>query len=1204
MASTNPFLTLYSTVQTDSIGSTISTGFIPYISTAGRQAYRNMLSLGLSTNQTYNNLSNGTYSNWINAASSLGLSTIRDVAMSSTGQYQLIVVGSSTTLYLSSNSGVSWSALGSSNGLPAVATAYTYGAISANGQYMLVCANAGSVYVSSNYGLTFTNASLPSVGPTNWFAFENNTTDSAGSITPTITGTMYYMPGKVGNFALSIVNPIGGTAVNYLRGSWAPPTNCSIAFWVCPQSLPGTNQAIFSAYSGSILFWINTSNQFSTYFPVTSGAVGTITVTSFTPTANTWYHITLIYQTFGACSLYINGVLQGTLNNTSGFAGFGNTGLFGIGTYDHLTVQAYNGFIDDFRLYNYAIVPSGAANQNFNYAAISSTGQYMAVTAPGTLAYSSNYGQTWRTPYGLTTAGQMSGLAISNTGQYMLAQNGASIVPQPVAAQGISSNNWTVNGVSWQASASSNLNGNYPAYAPFNNYYSSAVVYSWVSATGTYNTSTGAYAGSLSTTVIGLTPTNSSGEWIQIQSSVPLVMNSYAGACGGTTNYMKTYVIAGSNDGVTWYALQSCTLNSNPFNGNFTLAIPYITVNYTGTQNVYSGLAASISTTSYSYSTNAYTYFRLITNTVQPASGGYVEINEWFINFSGGTTYSTNYGTTWTTTGTLASILASPCATSGNGQYTLTSTGSTGQTALINSNYVASPYAPGNGCVAYYPFNDAAGSTSITEAIGSYYNTTISGTVTFGSAGKVGTSAYFNSPSYLLLPSTIWPAWTTLSSGSIACWINPASASLTASPFFTKYISGNTYYSMLSIGSYSNGSSALIAGTPGKLYFNMSNTQLSAACSSNTILVANTWYHVVVTFNGTAVQFYINGVLDNTFLCNWTMANTPTNMLIGAGPANFYTGFMDAFSLWNIALSQSTITALYTSQSPTLTSINSAIVGTALSYTGQYQVLVTGGATNNVYYSTNYGQTFTNITVGSSLTLLGCTTSYDGSYITVYTASTVYILNNNNSGNSVAIGYAAGNTNQSANAISFGSYAGLMNQVANSIVLNATGSTMNATSTGLFVGPIQPYTATNVSSISLLGYGADNQVVTMGPSLLSITGLGALTVGNFAAIIPGMTFILPGSSSVATPFFLPIGGMYMVSTHTLGNIVGGANNAQWYAVSVIDNNSPLFAGALNFNISTNNATISCSATGQITVTTPGGTAFVGLQWSISAIRLC
>jgi len=44
MASTNDFIKLYSTVQTNTVGSTITTGFIPYISTGGRQGYTSTLS--------------------------------------------------------------------------------------------------------------------------------------------------------------------------------------------------------------------------------------------------------------------------------------------------------------------------------------------------------------------------------------------------------------------------------------------------------------------------------------------------------------------------------------------------------------------------------------------------------------------------------------------------------------------------------------------------------------------------------------------------------------------------------------------------------------------------------------------------------------------------------------------------------------------------------------------------------------------------------------------------------------------------------------------------------------------------------------------------------------------------------------------------------------------------------------------------------
>jgi len=558
-------------------------------------------------------------------------------------------------------------------------------------------------------------------------------------------------------------------------------------------------------------------------------------------------------------------------------------------------------------------------------------------------------------------------------------------------------------------------------------------------------------------------------------------------------------------------------MSANPFSQVVTAPNGYIPVSYSGTQAFTGNVVVTGSFTTYpSTTSNAYSYFRVIFRTNFGGSVDYIDLGGWYFNFSGGVSYSANYGSTWTNTTTTANIPTSPSAVSGNGQYALTSIGTTGQTALVTTNYVASPYTAANGCVLYYPLNDPAGIASATEVIGGYYSTDKN--VTFGSAGgKVGTCVSC-SGTYLAVPSTAFASWTTLSAGSIACWVKPSATALTgaASQVFSKYISGPSYYnSIVTIGLYYNGTS-LVTGTAGKVYFGMSSTQYSSACSSNTVLLADTWYHLVITFNGSAVMFYINGVLDNTFNCNWTLTGTPTNMIICSGVSYPFSGFMDEFSLWNVALSQNTITALYTSISPTLTSINSAIVGTAISYTGQYQVLVTGGATNNVYYSSNYGQTFTGITVGSSLVLLGCTCSFDGSYITVYTASTVYTLNNNSAGNSVAIGNAAGSINQGSYAISIGSYASLTNQSANSIVLNATGSTLNATTAGLFVGPIQPASAMGVSSITLLGYGTDNQVVTTGPSTITVLPSGNVGLGT---LNPSATLQIVGSIAKSSGTF-------------------------------------------------------------------------------------
>jgi len=177
---------------------------------------------------------------------------------------------------------------------------------------------------------------------------------------------------------------------------------------------------------------------------------------------------------------------------------------------------------------------------------------------------------------------------------------------------------------------------------------------------------------------------------------------------------------------------------------------------------------------------------------------------------------------------------------------------------------------------------------------------------------------------------------------------------------------------------------------------------------------------------------------------------------------------------------------------PTLTGITAAITATALSNSGQYQVIVTSGTTNNVYYSTNYGSTFTATTVGST-GLTSCSVSYSGLYITVANATTIYTLNNNSTGYSLSLGNQAGAVNQGNAAIAIGNQAGIQSQgtnaiaignqsatqyqASNSIVLTAIGSAVNAYYPGFFVAPVSSYTGSSSLSWSILGYGSDNQIV-------------------------------------------------------------------------------------------------------------------------------
>jgi hypothetical protein len=245
---------------------------------------------------------------------------------------------------------------------------------------------------------------------------------------------------------------------------------------------------------------------------------------------------------------------------------------------------------------------------------------------------------------------------VPKTGEFVFFKDSAKTIDDPTLVEGtpfivspqksgLSSNTWTQNEVTYTASASSYHDSNsYPAYAPFNNYYGQNVVYSWASADAVYTPSTGAYVGSVSTTVLGGVGAVA-GEWVQLQLSAPMAMDSYSFACGNTAHMPRQYYIVGSNDGSAWYPVQYGAMASNPFTAGFTTGGSAINVNQSGVQAI-SGpedwdATGSGNFTTYSTTGTKYSYYRLIANAIYGASsgsGGLLELNEWYINFLSSTT--------------------------------------------------------------------------------------------------------------------------------------------------------------------------------------------------------------------------------------------------------------------------------------------------------------------------------------------------------------------------------------------------------------------------------------------------------------------------------------------------------------------------------------------------------------------------------------
>ena len=254
---------------------------------------------------------------------------------------------------------------------------------------------------------------------------------------------------------------------------------------------------------------------------------------------------------------------------------------------------------------------------------------------------------------------------LPQTGEFVFFKDSTMMIDDPTASSagtpiivspqksGISSNTWTQSGVTYTSSASSYHNGDYPAYGPFNNYFGQNVVYSWAS-NSTYVVSSGAYAGSASTTVLDDVGAVA-GEWIQLQLSSPMAMYSYSFACGNAPHLPRNYYIVGSNDGSAWYPVQKVEMSSNPFPTGFTSGGQSIKVNQSGTVTVQGpedSQTGSGSFTTYSNTQTAYSYYRMIGKDIYGASsnsGGLLELNEWYINFLSSTTATlpTTYTIEW-----------------------------------------------------------------------------------------------------------------------------------------------------------------------------------------------------------------------------------------------------------------------------------------------------------------------------------------------------------------------------------------------------------------------------------------------------------------------------------------------------------------------------------------------------------------------------
>ena len=285
--------------------------------------------------------------NWFGLGTSISTDMIYSVSFNAARPHRItfpapmiVATGSGTNSLSYSPDGITWTGSG-------------LGIFSTQGNGV---ATNGSMWVATGSGTNTLACSTTDIEtPFIYLPFENSTyADVMGNSTVVSTGSPAFVTGTIGSKAINCANTAGGAGTKYLTVPWTGSSNFTISFWFNAQTINATQQDIITSSSGQLCFYIRTTTNYLSFFIPTGGGTSAIdiAISSFAIASNTWYNVVGVFQTNGVCSLYINNVLIGSGSQTGGFGTVTTTSLY-IGSYNGN--QSFNGYIDDFRLYNYAV---------------------------------------------------------------------------------------------------------------------------------------------------------------------------------------------------------------------------------------------------------------------------------------------------------------------------------------------------------------------------------------------------------------------------------------------------------------------------------------------------------------------------------------------------------------------------------------------------------------------------------------------------------------------------------------------------------------------------------------------------------------------------------------------------------------------------------------------------------------------------------
>ena len=199
-----------------------------------------------------------------------------------------------------------------------------------------------------------------------------------------------------------------------------------------------------------------------------------------------------------------------------------------------------------------------------------------------------------------------------------------------------------------------------------------------------------------------------------------------------------------------------------------------------------------------------------------------------------------------------------------------------------------------SGLLAFYKLSNTSDSSGRGNTL------TNNGGVTFV-AGKIGNAAEFDGANYLSAQID----QTGINSFSLSAWINPSD--LEGSRFVINGLTGTNwqYGGVLLDTQDGDLIGGFNYGADGSVFIAQTSTQP---------IIENQWQHIAVTRFGTVLKLYLNGSLILSEECGIQSVPGGSPISLGSnadGIFGNYDGLIDAAGIWNRALSDGEIDALY-----------------------------------------------------------------------------------------------------------------------------------------------------------------------------------------------------------------------------------------------------------------------------------------------------